>query len=146
MRVVLSSVIAYLMYGFLQVLSDLSGRSTMTGSWVYHPTLGGGILVAVTWPWRVVYDSSFATAQRARGIAFGFARILSQMIVMTAFVWLSITGAVHLFSSPVLQVLGTAVFVAVIDTLLMPVVGVATVVVMTILAWPLDLLFPLKKD
>lgn len=146
MRLVLSGAIAYLMFGISQVLGDLSGRSSMTGTWVHHPTLGRAILIAAMWPSRPMYEISLATTQRAREIAFGLARLLSQMIVMTAFVWLSVTGAVHLFSNPVLQVLGTAVFVAVIGLPLMPLVEVVAVVVMMILAWPLDLLFPLKED
>lgn len=144
MRLVVSAAIAYLVFGISQVMSDLGGRSTVHGTWVHHPTLGRAVLIGAMWFTRPIYEASCSTPQRARGIAFGIARDLSQMIVMTGVVWLCITGATHLTSNPVLQAIGTATLVAVIGLFLMPLVEIVIVVVMMVLAWPLDLFFPLK--
>jgi hypothetical protein len=114
--------------------------------WVMRPTFGMAIFVAVTWFIRPFQKILTTTGQKARTFAFGAFGVIGQMSILTAFIWLCIAIATHIFDSTILQVVSTAVFIAIGALFVSPLVNLIMIPLSLIVAFPLDWLFPLKAQ
>jgi hypothetical protein len=144
MRIAISAGLAFLLLGIEQVIQDLGTSPIDRPLWVMQPTLGMAIFVAATWWTRSSLTLIHSNGQKARGIAFGIFGVIGQMSILTGFIWLCISIATHIFDSIILQVVSTAVFIAIGALLVLPLVNLIMIPLSLIVAFPLDWLFPLK--
>jgi hypothetical protein len=142
MRIVVSVLLAWLLVGISQAMRDLRTNVVDRPLWASQPTLGMWVFVVLTGPARPFL---FPAPQTARKLVFGILGSTMQLGMMTGFVWLCITIANHLVSSVILRILTSAALVYVGSLLVLPLVSVVMTPLLLILAWPLDLLFPLKE-
>lgn len=146
MEIVVSAILAYLLSGISQVTKDLGGRVIDRPMWAMRPTLGKAILVALTWPTRQVIEGHYSTGQLGRAIVFGVLGVITQMAVLTAFIWGAYTLASLVFDNFALQLILAAVIALIGSLFVLPLVSLLMMPITLILAWPLDLLFPLKSE
>jgi len=146
-RIAISAVLAFLVLGISQVTVDLGTRAIDRPMWVsMHPTLGTAVLVAMMWFIRPFQRILGATGQKARAVAFGAFGVIGQMSILTGFIWLCIGIATHTFHSVILQVVSTAVFIAIGALFVLPLANLIMIPLSLIVAFPLDWLFPLKAQ
>jgi hypothetical protein len=104
-------------------------------------------LVAVTWVIRPFRENIVqARGQVARGIAFGLSGVFVQMGLLTGFIWCCISVSVYFLGNIILQVIVAGLLILVGALIVMPIVTLLTLPVLGIVAMPLDLFFPRKKD
>lgn len=146
MEIAICALLAYIFLGVSQVTKDLGARVVERPIWAMSPTWGKVILFALTWPIRFVIEASDAPGQLARAIAFGVLDVATKMAVLTAFIWGSYTVAGLIFENLAFQLLLSAVIALVGSFIVLPLVTLLMIPVTIVLAWPLDLLFPLKSN
>lgn len=146
MEIVICALLAYLLSGVLQVIKDLGASAIDSPRWTMKPTPGKAILVAFTWPSRPVLEAGNLSGQFARSVAFGLLSVVLQMSALTAFILASYAIAGLVFANFVLQILLTAVIAFIGSFFVLPLLGLIMVPLTLLLAWPLDLLFPLKSE
>jgi hypothetical protein len=155
MEIAISIVVAYLLTGIGQVVSDLIASLITKPAWSRRPTVGGAILAGATWFVRP-FIGSIRNLGRLEGgrhavltIASGLLGIILQMSVLTAFVWGCIALSQLISDSTVLQVVAAAGFVvigaALILPLLVPLISLIVMPLAAIILLPLDLLLPTKN-
>lgn len=146
MEIIISALLAYVLSGISQVTKDLGGNVIDRPMWAMKPTLGKAILVAITWPTRPILEGSYSTGQLARSIVFGGLGVVTQMTVLTAFIWGAFTLAGLVFENLALQLILATVIAFIGSLFVLPLVSLLMVPITLLLAWPLDLLFPLKSN
>lgn len=146
MEIIISALLAYVLSGISQVTKDLGGRVIDRPMWAMEPTLGKAILVGLTWPTRPVLEGSYSTGQLARSIVFGGLSVVTQMAVLTAFIWGSYTLAGLVFENFAFQIILATVIAFIGSLFVLPLVSLLMMPITLLLAWPLDLLFPLKSE
>jgi hypothetical protein len=145
MKIVISALLAYILSGISQVSKDLAGRATDRPMWTTRPTVGKALLVGATWIIRSFLESIHQTGQIARGIAFGLLGITLQMVVLTFFVWGCIAAAATIFDSMLLRLVAMLALMMIGSFIVLPLINVLMVPMTLVLAWPVDLLFPIKE-
>lgn len=146
MEIVVSAILAYLLSGISQVTKDLAGRVIDRPMWAMRPTLGKAILVALTWPTRQIIGGHYSTGQLGRAIVFGVLGVITQMAVLTAFIWGAYALASLVFDNFAFQLILAAVIALIGSLFVLPLASLLMMPITLILAWPLDLLFPLKSE
>lgn len=146
MEIAICALLAYIFLGVSQVTKDLGARVVERPIWAMSPTWGKVILFALTWPIRFVIEASDTPGQLARAIAFGVLDVATKMAVLTAFIWGSYTVAGLIFENLAFQLLLSAVIALLGSFIVLPLVTLLMIPVTIVLAWPLDLLFPLKSN
>lgn len=146
MEIAICALLAYIFLGVSQVTKDLGASVMERPIWAMSPTWGKVILFALTWPYRFVIESSDASGRLARAIAFGVLDFATKMAVLTAFIWGSYTVAGLIFENLAFQLLLSAVIALVGSFIVLPLATLAMIPVTILLAWPLDILFPLKSN
>jgi hypothetical protein len=147
MRLITSIILAYILTGLSQVWRDLFSSPLDKPGWAIQPTLGTAIFVAIAWVTRPILENiASARGQIARGIAFGLTGIFVQMCFVTGFIWCCISASVYFLDNIILQVIVAGLFILVGGLIVMPIVTLLMVPVIFIVAIPLDLIFPRKKD
>lgn len=147
MRLALSIILAYVLTGLSHVMKDLGSSPIDKPSWTRQPTLGMALFVAVTWVTRPFIENIVqARGQVGRGIAFGLAGVLVQMCLLTGFIWCCISISVYFLDNLLLQGILSGLLILVGALIVMPIVTLLTVPVVGVIAIPLDLFFPRKKD
>ena len=146
MEIIVSAILAYLLSGISQATKDLGGNVIDRPMWAMRPTLGKAILVALTWPARPIIDGSYSTGQLGRSIVFGMLGVLTQMAVLTAFIWGAYALASLVFDNFALQLILAAVIAFIGSLFVLPLVSLLMMPITLIIAWPLDFLFPLKSE
>jgi hypothetical protein len=143
----ISIVLAYVLTGLSHAMKDLGSSRIDKPSWARQPTLGNALFVAVTWVTRPFIENIIqARGQVARGIAFGLTGVLVQMCLVTAFIWCCISVPVYFLDNIILQSIVAGLLILVGTLIVMPIVALLTVPLVGIVAMPLDLFFPRKKD
>lgn len=147
MRGIISAALAFFVLGVSQVIQDLRTNIVDRPMWVsMRPTLGTAVLVAMMWFTRPFQRILGATGQKARAVAFGAFGVIGQMSILTGFIWLCIGIATHTFHSVILQVVSTAMFVAIGALFVLPLANLIMIPLTLIVGFPLDWLFPLRAQ
>jgi len=145
MELITSVFLAYILSGISQVSNDLGVRAPDKPMWAMRPTFGRALLVGATWSTRPFLENINSKGQVARGIAFGLLSISLQMVVLTFFIWGCITAAPYFFDSTISRGVTTAILMFIGALIVLPLISVLMIPLTLIVAWPLDLLFPLKE-
>jgi len=145
MELVLSVLLAYIVYGISQVTDDLLGRAIDRPMWAMRPTLGKALFVAATWFTRPFLESC-PTNPVVRGIAASLLSVTLPMVVLTGFIWCCIAAANYVFDSTFLRVAATAVLMLILAPFVLPLITILMLPLTLLILWPLDLLFPLREN
>lgn len=141
MDILLYVGIAYVLCGISLVLNDVSGRPIDRPSWAILPTLQKALGVGLLWFVRPTLDaSSFGISTRA--VAFGAFGALVQLMVTTALVWACAAISGMISEASIVRVLLSSVFLVVAMLFVMPILKIPLMLITTVIAIPLDLLFP----
>lgn len=145
MEIIISAVLAYVLAGISQVTKDLGRNVVDRPIWAMEPTLGKVILFALTWPMRSLIDGFYLTGQFARSMVFGVFGVVTQITVLTAFIWGSYSIAGLVFENLAFQLVLAAVIAFISSIFVLPLVSLLMIPITLLIAWPLDLLFPIKN-
>jgi hypothetical protein len=146
MEIIVSAILAYLLSGISQVTRDLGSRPIDRPMWAVRPMLGKAFFVALTWPTSFVIEGRYSTGQIGRSIVFGGLGVVTQMVVLTAFIWGAYFLAGLVFDNLAFQLILAAVIAFIGSFLVLPLASLLMMPITLILAWPLDLLFPLRSE
>jgi len=146
MDVLACALFAYVLCGISRVLKDLSINGTARPLWALEPTLGRAILVVIGWPVRPIVEAYASSRQIARSIVFGLLSIVTQMLVLTGYIWLSHEIAKLVFENFILEIILTLV-IAVFGAFIALPIGTAVLTpIIFLVSIPLNFLFPLKNN
>jgi hypothetical protein len=144
MTIAISITLAYLLAGISQVTEDLTADPIDRPMWAIRPTFGKALFVGMTWIARPFLKATHSN-QIARGIAFALFTVALHLTVLTGFIWCCIAVSAYFLNNTILQVVATAVLLAIGARVVMPLLNVILIPLTLIAAWPLDLLFPKKE-
>ena len=144
-NITISIVLAYVMLGVSQVTEDLAAHRIDTPMWAVRPTFGKMLLVGALWFRRPFIEAKFSQ-QVARNTAFAFLKVILPLVMLTAFVWVCIIASERWFDSLALRIVTVAVLLVVGGNFVVPWLSLLVMPLTLIIALPIDLLFPLKKD
>jgi hypothetical protein len=145
LQLIISIIFAYLISGFAQLSKDMNANPVDAPVWTYNPTAKMTFFVFFGWPFIQLLRYDELPGERARAIAHALLGILSQMVVLTGFIFYSISLATYLVDSLWLQIIISAAIIFIGSMFVLPLLTLAMMPVMLLLAWPLDILFPPKK-
>jgi len=145
MDVFACALFAYVLCGVSRVLKDLSINGEARPLWALNPTLARAILVVIGWPVRPIVEAYASSRQIARSIVFGLLSIVTQMLVLTGYIWLSHELAKLVFENFILQIILTLVIAVVGSFIAMPIGSALLTPIIFLISIPLNLLFPLKN-
>ena len=146
MEIIISVLLAYIIWGFFLVSKDLGGNALDRPMWAMRPTIGKAILIGATWFTRPFFECIQSEGQVARGIAVGLLVFSGLMGVLTFFIWVCIAASAYFFDSTVLRVVTTAVLMLIGAPIFLPLIQSLMFQLALLIAWPLNLLFPLKES
>lgn len=145
MDVFACALFAYVLCGISRVLKDLSINGITRPLWALEPTLGRAVLVVIGWPVRPIAEAYASSRQIARSVVFGLLSIVTQMIVLTGYIWLSHEIAKLAFDNFILEIILTVV-IAVFGAFIAIPIGTAVLTpIIFLVSIPLNFLFPLKN-
>jgi hypothetical protein len=142
MELLISVALAYVFCGIATVMKDLNAQPIDRPQWAFRPTLRGAIFIAATWWARSFVDGPGPVRRR---VAFALMGAVSQLGVLTFFIWGCIAVSIYFFTSAPIQIASAAVLVVVGSQIVLPLLSFLMIPVTLLVAWPLDLLFPLEQ-
>ena len=143
-EIIIACLLSYVLCGASQVGIDLSQDVINKPGWALRPTWFGAFMIGLTWPLRPIMRG--VVRKNNRAVVFGILEVLFQFAIVTFFYWANIVILKYFINSMVLVIIITIVLTPLSSRLFFPVASLIMIPLTFLLTWPLDIIFPLKKE
>jgi hypothetical protein len=130
----------------VQIIGDLGSSPQGKPFWAMEPTLGKALFYGLTWVVRPIVENYYSTGQFARSLVFGLLTIFTKMIAVTLYIFGCFFVTSHFFDNMFLRITVAAALVPATGWIVLPLINVIISIILLIVAFPLDIIFPLADE
>lgn len=147
MKLFLSFIIAYLIFGIHRVIEDLSAHFLNKPGWALQPTIGKIVFIALVWPFiSFVRGPNGRSVGIVRKIVFWLPGFIIPMCFMASYIWGCISITDLFIQNLLLEIIACSILFLLGGVFIFPLMNLLMLPATAIVAGFLSLLFPLRKE